>query len=139
MVRQRLLGVTASLHEYDGVTDQEPVHVWLRLDRSGYVKCHCAGSGDLALLTEKPYAPYNMQEHGRVLLAEDEPSPLAAHTGELIEAVERLELEPSGMPVGVLLTFQSGSVAVAISGDALVFGVWPEAFENFAVHAWKGG
>jgi hypothetical protein len=132
---QRLLGVTASLHEHEGTVSQDPVHVWLCLETSGYIQCHTAGSGNLALLAQEPYAPYDMEEHGRVLLVENQPPALAAHTGEVIEAATALHQGPAGMDVGVLLTFESGSVAVANLGDELMVGDWPQAFNGLGVHS----
>jgi hypothetical protein len=133
LVGQRLLGVTAAVHEFEGARAEEPVHLWLHLDGLGAIKCHCAGSGALDLRAEQPYVGYDMQEHGRVLVVPSDSGVLAAHTGEVVQSVTPLWQQPPGISVGLALTFVTGTVGLANLGDSLVVGAWPGAFTDEGV------
>ena len=133
LVGQRLVALTAAVHEFDGQRNDEPVHLWLHLDGLGAVQCHTSGSGALVLHAQEPYPAYDMQEYGRVLVVNAGPPALAVHLSERMESTTRLWQEPPGMTVGVALAFPAGAVGVANLGDSLVIATWPGVFPGMGV------
>lgn len=125
MVGQTLDGVSSSWHEIEGHRSAEPVHVWLHLDGLGTVRLYALNG--LVLSKEAVHGPYEMGEHGRILVEPSGPLPLTEHVGERIEAVSQLVQAPSGIEVGLVLTFQRGSVGIADLGDELAVARWTDA------------
>lgn len=126
IVGQTLNGVSSSWHEFEGRRSAEPVHVWLHLDGLGTLRLHTLNG--LVISPDAVHEPYEMGEHGRILVEPSGPSPLIEHVGERIEAVSRLaQTTPPGTAAGLVLDFQGGSVGIADLGDELVVAPWPAA------------
>jgi hypothetical protein len=125
LIGHTLMGVSSSWHEFEGRRCAQPVHVWLSFDGLGTLRLHTLnglviGSGDV-------YEPYDMGEHGRMLVEESSPTSLVDRVGDHVETVSRLYQAPPGATVGMVLHFQGGSVGMADLGDDLVVATWPAA------------
>jgi hypothetical protein len=123
MVGRSLTAVSSSWHELEGHRSKEPVHLWLSVDGLGTLRLHTLDG--LVITRDAVSAPYDLGEHGRVVVEPSGPAPLMERVGEPIEAVSRLEQFPPGASVGVLLDFPGGSVGIADLGDELVVASWP--------------
>jgi hypothetical protein len=97
--------------------------LWLSVDGLGTLRLHTLDG--LVITRDDVSAPYDLGEHGRVVVEPSGPAPLMERVGEPIEAVSRLEQFPPGASVGVLLDFPGGSVGLADLGDELVVASWP--------------
>ena len=122
-VGHTLAGVSSSWHEFEGRRSAEPVHVWLRLDGLGTLRLHTLNG--LVMTPDGVDEPYDMGEHGRLLVNESGPSALIERVGERVDGVSRLVQYPPGASVGMVLHFQRGSVGIADLGDELVVATWP--------------
>lgn len=122
-VGRMLMSVSSSWHEFEGQRSTEPIHVWLSFDGLGTLQLHTVSG--LVITTDNPYEPYDMAEHGRVIVEPSGPAALTERVGERIEAVSRLNQSPPDMAVGVLLDFRGGSVGIADLEDELVVAAWP--------------
>jgi hypothetical protein len=123
IVGHTLAGVSSSWHEFEGSRSAEPVHVWLRLDGLGTLRLHTLNG--LVITPDDVGEPYDMGEHGRLLVEESGPSALIERVGERVEGVSRLDQAPPGASVGMVLHFQRASVGIADLGDDLVVATWP--------------
>lgn len=123
IVGHTLVGVSSSWHEFEGRRSAEPVHVWLFLDGLGNLRLHTLNG--LVITADDVDEPYDMGEHGRLLVEESGPTALMERVGERVEAVSRLDQSPPGATVGIVLHFQRGSVGIADLGDDLIVATWP--------------
>lgn len=122
-IGRTLVSVSSAWHEFEGQRGAVPVHIWLSVDGLGTLQLHTLNG--LVISTDSPYEPYEMVEHGRVLVEPSGPAVLLERVGERIEAVSRLTQSPPGMTVGLLLAFRAGSVGLADLGDELIVAAWP--------------
>ena len=123
MVGHTLAAVSSSWHEFEGVRSAEPTHLWLSLDGLGTLRLHTLNG--LVITLDDVDQPYDIGEHGRMLVESSGPTPLIEHVGERIEAVALLDQSPPGMTAGIVLKLQGGSVGIADLGDELVVAPWP--------------
>jgi hypothetical protein len=123
-----LRSVTASWHEYDGRRSGEPMHLWLDVDPGGWVQAHCAGDGSLLLTGQAPYGSYDMARYGTVVV---DPAGVAAAVtgllGQRIRGVEPLIDQQTGVPLGIVLAFDTAAIGVANVADELLVAAWPSS------------
>lgn len=120
LVGVHLAELCSSWHVFDGVRDEEPMHVWLRWREAGWCQLQ-PGSGDLGISWENPYASYDVGEYGRVVDQPGGQAVLAGAVGTRLTRTGPLWMEPPGYFCGHLFDFGGSLIATANLGDELAF------------------
>ena len=123
LVGARLLGVIAAWHVHDGTRSPTPVEVWLVVDPAGPVRVGVAADWRLSVERHGVYEPYDMQEYGRIEV--DVPGAdfaLSSHVGNRILAIEAACDATTGQLIGMMLSFETGSVRLHSHGGYLLLG-----------------
>jgi hypothetical protein len=123
LTNRALLGVAAGWYVATHTADKALIHVWLKVDGLGYLKCHSLSGVQLSI--EAPYSGYEMEElDSRVQVQRGGPASLSAIVGATITDVS--DLEQDSVVVGFVLHTTQGSVAIADIGDDLWVAAWPD-------------
>jgi hypothetical protein len=108
----KLLSISAELLVYEGVVHRQPLRLGIRLEGRGFIRV-CEQRGDSVPIDDKPLAPADFGEGGRVVV-EDITDCLDPDLADSeIGAVRRIDNE-EGRPIGVAL----------VRADAAPFCIW---------------
>ncbi|HVV11008.1 hypothetical protein [Amycolatopsis sp.] len=125
LVGRTLTGATAGWFVMDAANVRDLVHVWIRVDGFGSMRCHTLSG--IRLYRSSPHAHYEVPEFGAKVNIEDmAPEPLAGLVGHEIVRVTPLTCRAHGAEAGFVLETTGGSVVIAEVGDGLLIGDWAD-------------
>ena len=107
MVPMRLNSITANRHIFEGQVNGKPLRLLLNFDGGRALRLQVAGNGEQMIADDGPLdAPFNMDEHGQIDIADVTRSMFPTLQGLEVAQVETLESD--GKCVGVRLSIARG-------------------------------